>query len=144
MKKFRKAQCPHCGNKVGIFNTWVLKTQGEYKCPKCGGYADIELDSAVYLLAVFAAVLSALFFVGQMLLVRVFNIFSLILVLLPFVLFFVLSAFLVRLRKPVVRRRPPSGPPKPRPQTPDGSGEENGKEKENLEHTIVMDNFRKL
>lgn len=141
MKKFRKAQCPFCGKKVGILNTWVLKTQGEYKCPKCGSYSDIEMDSAVYLLAVFAAVLSALFFVAHLLLVKKFSILSLILVLLPFALFFILSAFLVRLRKPVIRKRPPAGQQRRR-QSPEPNGEK--KNDNDMEHTIVMDNFRKL
>lgn len=144
MKKFRKAECPYCGKKVGVFNAWILKTQGEYKCPKCGAYSNIEMDSAVYLLAVFAAVLSALFFVAHMLLIKVFSILSLVLVPSPFLLFFILSGFLVRLRKPVVRKKPPAGQQRQRPPVPPQNSVPVEPQKEDMERTIVIDYLKKL
>lgn len=144
MKKFRKTQCPYCGRKIGVIRAWILKTQGEYRCPKCGGISNIELDSAIYLLAVFAAVLSAVFFLLHYLLVRNFSWMSLILVAAPFILFFLLSPFLVRLRKPVIRRRPPTQPQEQRPPVNSQGRETENKESNNMEHTIVMDYFKKL
>ncbi len=141
MKKFRKAQCPHCGKKIGILTAWILKTQGEYKCPKCGGYSNIELDRAAYLLAALAAVLSAVFFVVHLLLIKLFSWVSLCLVVAPFILFFLLSPFLVRLRKPTVRKRTPAGQQKQRPPEPESV---NIMEQSDLEKTIVMDYVTKL
>ena len=142
MKKFRKAQCPHCGKKIGVLNAWVLKTQGEYKCPKCGGYSNIQLDSAVYLLAVIAAVLSAIFFIIHFLLIQRFSWISLCLVVFPFLLFFLLSPFLVRLRKPTVRRKEPTEQQKPQPPAQEAAVKIT--EKNDMDKTIVMDYFKNL
>lgn len=142
MKKFRIAQCPHCGKKTGIIRAWVLKTQGEYKCPHCGRYSNIELDSAIYLLAVFAAVLSAIFFVIHFLLIQLFSWLSLCLVVAPFLIFFLLSPFLVRLRKPQVRKRPPAGQQTPHAAEPSGAVKIT--DENNMEKTIVMDYFKNL
>ncbi|MBW7572918.1 hypothetical protein [Caproiciproducens faecalis] len=117
MKKFRKARCPHCGNKLSLLQSWTLKTQGEYKCPKCGGYSNIELDSAVYIFAIAAIVLSGLIYLVWMISVGVLSLVSIFMIMLPYFLFYLLCFFLVRLRKPTARRKPPAaGRPQPSPQ----------------------------
>ena len=144
MKKFREAQCPYCGAKVGIINAWVLKTQGEYKCPKCSGYSNIELDSAIYILAVVALLLSAIFFIIHILFIRLFSWFSLSLVITPFLLFFLLAPFLVRLRKPVIRKRALSGQRRKQTEVSPQAFKINNTEKNNMDRTIVMDYIKKL
>ncbi|MGX8710600.1 hypothetical protein [Clostridium sp. KNHs216] len=118
MKKFRKARCPHCGNKLTLLRTWSIKTQGEYKCPKCGGYSNIELDPAVHFFAIGAIVLSGLIYLVWMISVKMLSLASIFFIMLPYFVFYLLCFFLVRLRKPAVRRKqsPAGRPQQPSPQ----------------------------
>ena len=142
-KKFRKAQCPYCGKTINPLKSWLLKNQGEYICKKCGGRSNIVLDPAIYMLAFGAVAIDIIIFLIFALFVRHFNVLSLILAILPFLVFYILAAFLVRLKRPVVRRRQPQNPvpggypPVQRRQPPS-----RGIEKENLERTIVMDQLK--
>jgi membrane protein implicated in regulation of membrane protease activity len=98
---------------VGLAKTWALKTQGEYRCPKCGGISNIVLDRLLYLFAFLAILVSAIFFAVGFIGLLSLDIWLLLLVLLPFLLFYLISVFLVRLKKPAVRKRraPPPYPP---------------------------------
>lgn len=49
-------KCPHCGKQVNWFRAWALKTQGEYRCGKCGECSNVSLDKALYPLAAVAAI----------------------------------------------------------------------------------------
>jgi DNA-directed RNA polymerase subunit RPC12/RpoP len=132
MKKLRRVQCPYCGRKVGLANAWLLKTQGEYRCPKCGRCSNVRQDRLIYLTAAAAVVLSALFFVVHVLLFQTASLWSFLLVIFPFFAFYLLCPFLVRLTKPEPRRRPPQG-----------TGPQPGVRRENtppgMEQTVMMD-----
>nr|WP_319489598.1 hypothetical protein [uncultured Caproiciproducens sp.] len=111
MKKFRKARCPHCGKKLSLLRTWTIKTQGEYICPKCGGYSNIQLDPAVYFFSIAAIVISGLIYLIRILSVRTLSLPSILFIMLPYFLFYFLCIFLVRLRKPAVHKQPPAEHP---------------------------------
>jgi CXXC-20-CXXC protein len=143
MKKFRKAQCPYCGRKVSLLNSWFLKTQGEYKCPKCGGISNVKMDGAAYLFAALAVVLSGVFFTFYILFIKMFSWTFLVLVLVPFFLFYLISVFLVRLRKPVMKKKPPEGEKNPQSLRPPRQSEIK-KETNNIERTIVMSCLKKM
>ena len=118
MKKFRKPRCPHCGHKVGLLKTWTLRTQGEYLCPQCGKISNIVLDRLIYLFSFLAITISAIFFFLGFIGILSLDIWMILLVLLPFLLFYLISVFLVRLNKPPVRKRPiPPGARYKRPQS---------------------------
>ncbi len=109
--------CPHCQKRVNWFRAWALKTQGEYRCNKCGACSNVALDKLIYPLAIVAAGAGAVFFILFVALVREFSFTALLLIAVPFLLFFLISPFFVRLR-PVqsgnprpVRRRPANGNP---------------------------------
>lgn len=141
MRKLRQAKCPYCGKKVGLFRSWAIKTQGEYKCPKCGGYSNIELDPATYLFAVLAVVLSGLIYLVYMLIQRSVGILTICLIISPYFIFYILSVFLVRLRKPVIRKKQPAGqkpPVRPGSQGVDVRIRENS----DIEHTIIAESFK--
>jgi uncharacterized protein (DUF983 family) len=93
MKKFRKPRCPHCGYKIGLIKTWALKTQGEYLCPKCGRVSNIVLDRLVYLFAFLAILVSAIFFTLGFVEILPLDVWLLLLILLPFLLFYLISVF---------------------------------------------------
>lgn len=91
-------QCPHCGKKINPFLAWGIKSKGEFACSNCGSYSNIRLAKSLHL-----AGLSAVVIAGILLLIFIFtgcmNLPLLILMLVPFFLFTVISPFLVRLEK---------------------------------------------
>lgn len=110
MKKFGLPQCPYCGRKVNPFYAWVLRTQGEYICPSCKGVSNIVLSPLAKLLGAGAAIVGILVFVIALLDKETdLPIFYLLWIMAPFVLFSILSAFCVQLKKPILRRREAPG-----------------------------------
>ena len=63
MKRLGRPQCPYCGKKVGILNTWTLKKRGEYTCPRCQGLSNVVLDIFVPLFAAIAIVVALFSFI---------------------------------------------------------------------------------
>ena len=106
MRKFRLPQCPYCGKKVNPFYAWYRRTQGEYICPRCQGVSNIFIDRAAYLLGGAAVLLGVLAFViTRVVQDQSFHPLHLLWIVLPFFLFSIVSLFLVRLKKPILRRR---------------------------------------
>ena len=142
MKKFRQTRCPYCGKRVGLLRSWVIKTQGEYKCPKCSGISNIELDPAIHIFAILAVILSGLLYVFIMLAFRSLNLLSIAVMITPYLGFYILSIFLVRLRRLPVRKRPVAGKADNAPEKAKRTDSRGGK-KGNFENTIIMENLRK-
>ena len=109
MNSFHNPRCPYCGKKLGYFNAWAIKTQGEYRCKKCGGFSDVMLAQGIYVLSLIMTAVGAVFFLLAFLKITELNVFSVLMVVLPFALFFLLSVFFVRLRKIEGGGAPPQG-----------------------------------
>lgn len=103
MKLFGRAQCPYCGKKVNPVISWGLRRRGEYRCPRCMGISNVFLSSAVPFMALGAIVLGALILLYTMTL-NPAPWWSVLAVLAPFVVFYLLCLFCVQLRRPVFRR----------------------------------------
>ena len=106
MRYFGIPTCPYCKKRVNLIRTWSLKRQGEYRCPRCGGIANIYLSPLVFvfaLIAVFAGV--AIYFFHKFILDDI-ALDTCLQVLVPFALFFLLSLFMVYLEKPVIKKVP--------------------------------------
>lgn len=110
MKKFRLPRCPYCGKKINPLYSWYLKNQGEFLCPKCGGISNIILDPAVYILGSAAVIVSLIGFLVTRIRGNVFNLTVFLWLVLPYFVFTVLCCFLVRLKKPVLRKKPLESP----------------------------------
>lgn len=106
MQYFGVPICPYCKKRVNLIRTWSLKKEGEYRCPRCQGISNIYLSPLVYvfaLLAVFSGL--AIYFFHKFILNDVSP--SIIIqIIIPFVLFFLISLFLVYLEKPVIKKAP--------------------------------------
>lgn len=100
MKRFHLPKCPHCGKKISYPVAWKNKRQGEYICPKCGGICNITLDPLIYLTAFLAVIAGVAVFVLGILNTVNFSFLTPMLLILPFLLFFLTSPFFVRLKKP--------------------------------------------
>lgn len=105
MKKLQYPQCPYCGKKVNPLLAFTLKNEGEYRCTKCSGVSNIELNPTVYKMAVGMVLAAAVVFVVEELLVRQFVWYSALLVLLPFLIFYILSSLFLELKRPVIKRK---------------------------------------
>lgn len=146
-KRFFRPRCPHCGKKVNVIRAWSLRREGEFLCPRCGGISNVIISPLVYLFAVPAVLIGGLVFVlNQMLYGGKISVWFGVLLILPFFLFYVGSAFLVRLKKPVfVKKRvpPPRRPPKKQESLPGRAAPPALEQKhEDPSHTIVMDPIR--
>ena len=94
--RFQLARCPHCGRKVGLFESWMIKNKGEYFCDHCSKVSNVVLDPMVLGLCISMFALSIV-------LILIFSFtgmkfYSVVLIFLPFLLFFICSLFLVRLK----------------------------------------------
>lgn len=118
MSKFGRPVCPYCGKKVNLVRTWTLKLEGEYRCPKCGGISNVVLAPAVTVLAAAAIFVSILVFVFYRFLLGSLTLKGILFMLLPYVLFYLLSLFLVHLRRPISRDQIRPSPQRPNQQRP--------------------------
>lgn len=113
---FHIPRCPYCGKKLSYLSAWAVKTQGEYRCKKCGGYSDVVLGQGLYVLSLLVTAAGAVCFILAFLKIEELNLFSVLMVVIPFALFFLLSVFFVRLRKIEGGAEPPKGVPRKVPQ----------------------------
>lgn len=104
MKRFGRPQCPYCGKKVGILNTWTLKKRGEYTCPRCQGLSNVVLDIFVPLFAAIAIVVALFSFIVNRVGEYPITLATFLWILGPFLVFYIVSLFLVHLRRPVLHR----------------------------------------
>lgn len=104
MQYFGVPRCPYCKKRVNLIRTWSLKRQGEYQCPRCGGISNIFLSPLVYVLALLAIFSGGAVYFFHKFVLNDIGLNTCFQVLLPFVVFFLISLFLVYLEKPVIKR----------------------------------------
>ena len=109
MSSFEKPECPYCKKKVDLLTTWSLRRQGEYRCPRCRGVSTIVLDMKTPFFAVGAIVTAVMVFLVLRVVMQRVSLWNMVWVLLPFLIFYILSIFLVRLKKPVIKKVPKKG-----------------------------------
>lgn len=91
-------KCPYCRKKIGFFSAWMLRTKGEYFCNECGNLSVVLIRKVAFSMAIAALIVSIV-------LALVFTFFvdmyfwSVILICIPFFLFFFASVFTVHLKK---------------------------------------------
>lgn len=145
MRKFRSPVCPFCGKKVNPLLTWSLKKQGEYQCSKCGKHSNIVLDPTVSLFGILAIFFSIVTFLIFKFFVDDVNLLCVILMIIPFLIFNILTLFLVRLKKPVFRKTA-AEPPHQNPQSPRSADYHTptNMQRENIQRNSYNMNQRKM
>lgn len=106
MKYFGIPKCPYCGKRVNIIRRWLLKKQGEYKCPRCGGISNIYLSPLIYVFGILAIFSSGVLYFFHKFVLEDIEPKTAIQVIIPFAIFFLLSLFMVYLSKPVIKKVP--------------------------------------
>lgn len=95
-KNKRLAKCPYCGRSVSYLDSFFMKNKGEYTCKRCGCIANVGLNRNIYaitsVLCVFVLLLVVLYlFFGDLT-----NLWSLILVIIPFAAYYaIVPMFLI-------------------------------------------------
>lgn len=109
MKQLGRPVCPYCGKKVNFIITWGLRRRGEYRCPRCQGISNVFLSGAASVSAFLAVAISGILMLCLIFLLKDPTWWSVLAVLAPYVVFYIISLFCVQLRKPVFRRTSRSG-----------------------------------
>lgn len=104
MKQLGRTVCPYCGKKVNFVITWGLRRRGEYSCPRCHGISNVFLTGTAIATAFLAIMSSLLLVLCFLFFLKEAVWWSIPAVLAPYVIFYLVSLFCVRLKKPVFRR----------------------------------------
>ena len=94
---FRLSRCPYCHRKISYLGAMFLKTKGEYNCGSCKCISNVVISRAAYGIASGVCVLGLLVVVLYSMAGDHGNPLGLCLVLAPFIVFYLLVPFLVRL-----------------------------------------------
>lgn len=91
-------KCPYCGKRISYFTALSIRRRGEYYCKKCKKESNVHINKTIWVMF-FAALVLALIIMGYyMLLTDRENIWFVLLVAIPFLLFYLFSPLFVRLR----------------------------------------------
>lgn len=102
--KLYQSACPYCGKRVGYFKKWMLKNKGDYVCNACGNRSIVVINKIVVPMAIITVIISVLLVLLFTFLVDM-EIWSIILIFIPFLIFFLASVFTVRLKQIVPNSR---------------------------------------
>lgn len=97
MKKDLLTKCPYCGRKVSFFEAYFLKSKGEYSCHRCGCISNVVISRSIYAPASITCVVSLLILTLFVLFAEPENIWGVVLVFVPFLIFYCIVPFFVRL-----------------------------------------------
>lgn len=90
-------KCPYCGKHISYFTAFVIRRKGEYYCKKCKKESNVHIKKTIWILY-FAVLVLALLVLGYfMFMTKRDNPFFVVLVILPFMLFYLFTPFFVRL-----------------------------------------------
>ena len=103
-KQLGRARCPYCEKKVNLMVAWGLRRRGEYRCPRCNGISNVTHSRLLLPLALCAIGVSGLILLLTLFLLEPATGWSVLLVLAPFLVFYIFSLCCVQLKKPVIRR----------------------------------------
>ena len=94
----KSCRCPYCGKRVSYFTALSIRRRGEYYCKRCKKESNVHINKTIWVLF-FAVLVLALIIMGYFLIMTDReNIWFVLLVAVPFILFYLFSPLFVRLR----------------------------------------------
>lgn len=91
-------KCPYCGKRISYFTALSIRRRGEYYCKKCKKESNIHINKTIWVLFI-AVLVAALIIMGYFLfMTNRENAWFVLLVAVPFLLFYLFSPLFVRLR----------------------------------------------
>ena len=103
MLQWKLPNCPHCGKEVDFLTAWIKKTDGEYKCEYCGKSSDIKFNKKIGRVSIICEIIAFAIMLLCMFLGNQFALYGTVLVLLPFVYFYIRAPYMMRLE--VIKKR---------------------------------------
>lgn len=95
-KNKRLARCPYCGRSVSYFDSLFMKNKGEYTCKRCGCITNVGLNRTIYAITSVLCVLVLLIVVLYLFFGDLTNLWSLLLVIIPFTIYYcIVPMFLI-------------------------------------------------
>ena len=92
-----KCKCPYCGKRISYFTALSIRRRGEYYCKKCKKESNVHINKTIWVMF-FAALVLALIIMGYYLfLTNKENLWFVLFVAIPFILFNLFSPLFVRL-----------------------------------------------
>lgn len=104
-KLLRLTRCPYCKRKISFFGAAILKTEGEYCCTRCKCTSNVVINKSIYGIASFVCVLSMLTMVLYLSFGNHGDPKGILYVLAPFLIFYILVPFFVRLEPYAVKNK---------------------------------------
>lgn len=95
--KYRLPSCPYCDYKLNFLNAWIIKTDGEFKCPCCGETSNIIYKNRIKTLSLICSIAGVIITVCCLFLSNFF-ILGLFFTLLPFIYFYIMAPQYIRLK----------------------------------------------
>ena len=91
------AKCPYCGRRLSYPSAFMYKSKGEYKCTRCKKESNVFINKKMWL----AFTLTMMVAIVAMILIIMFladkSIFTFLLVMIPFMIFYLFVPFFVKL-----------------------------------------------
>lgn len=106
--------CPYCKQRMSYLQAWGIHKDGEYRCPRCGRTSNIRYTRRIRTFAAAASVVGVLIAVLLVIFRDSIQFGHIVLIVIPFLLFFFLTPFTILLspmkthRKKHIKRAMPS------------------------------------
>ena len=90
-------KCPYCGKRISYFTALSIRRRGEYYCKKCKKESNVHIKKTIWVLF-FAMLVLALIIMGfYLFMTNRENLWFVLLVAIPFIIFYIFSPLFVRL-----------------------------------------------
>lgn len=91
-------KCPYCGKHISYFTALSIRRRGEYYCRKCKKESNVHINKTIWVLFLGMLVLALIIMGFYLFMTDRENIWFVLLVAIPFLIFYIFSPLFVRLR----------------------------------------------
>ena len=91
-------KCPYCGKTVSYFGAFLLRRRGEYFCKRCKKESNVYIKKTIWILFLFMLALAVSALLFYLFLTDRENIWFMLIVAIPFLIFYLCSPLFIRLR----------------------------------------------
>ena len=91
-------RCPYCGKKISYFKAFFIRRRGEYFCKKCKKESNIHIKKTIWLFFIVVLLMSLAIMGYYIFFTDRENLWFLLYVAIPFIIFYLFSPLFVRLR----------------------------------------------
>lgn len=91
-------RCPYCGKKISYLKAFFIRRRGEYFCKKCKKESNIHIKKTIWIFFIFVLLMSLAILGYYTFFTDRENLWFLLIVVIPFLIFYIFSPLFVRLR----------------------------------------------